>query len=93
MIHRATQWARDLDRDVLYLPHRMGGKLHVLKIENCFAGARLEEALEEKGTVISVDCFLKRDHARCDNPNFRTNNNDSREAACRVGVKRKFICP
>ena len=65
MIHRATQRARDLDRDVLYLPHRVDGKLNVLKIENCFAGARLGEALEEKGTIVSVDCFLKRDYARC----------------------------
>lgn len=72
MIHRATQWARDLDKDVLYLPHRVGGKLHVLKIENGFAGAGLDECerrgglrtLEEDGKVLSVDFFIKGDHAR-----------------------------
>lgn len=72
MIHRATQWARDLDKNVLYLPHRVGGKLHVLKIENGFAAARLDEGerrggmryFEENGKVMSVDFFLKADHAR-----------------------------
>lgn len=72
MIHRATQWARDLDKDVLYLPHRVGGKLHVLKIENGFAAASFDEGespggvrnLEENGRVISVDFFVKGDHAR-----------------------------
>lgn len=72
MIHRATQWARDLDKDVLYLPHRVGGKLHVLKIDNGFAAARLDEGerrgglrnLEENGRVLSVDFFVKGDHTR-----------------------------
>ena len=73
MIHRATQWARDLDKDVLYLPHRVGGKLHVLKIENGFAAARSDEGeghrggsrnLEEHGRVVSVEFFVKGDLAR-----------------------------
>lgn len=71
-IHRATQWARDLDKDVLYLPHRVGGKLHVLKIKNGFAAARFHDGgghgrlrnLEENGRIISVDFFVKGDHAR-----------------------------
>lgn len=72
MIHRATQWARDLDKDVLYLPHRVEGRLHVLKIENGFAAARFNEGegngglrnLEENGRVLSVEFFVKGDHAR-----------------------------
>lgn len=72
MIHRATQWARDLDKDVLYLPHRVEGKLHVLKIEKGFAAARFNEGgghsglrnLEENGRVLSVEFFVKGDHAR-----------------------------
>eukprot|EP00903_Cladosiphon_okamuranus_P009150 g8743.t1 len=78
MIHRASQWSRDLDKDVLYLPHRVGRKLHVLKIDNGFAAARLDDdgghgglrSLEERGRLISVDFFLKGDYARMEKERY-----------------------
>lgn len=74
MIRRATQWSRDMNKGIVYLPHGMGGKLCVLKIRNAFAAARPDEAgrcgggaskgLEDNERVISVDSFVKGDFAR-----------------------------
>lgn len=74
MIHRATQWSRDMNKAVVYLPHCVGGKLHVLEVQNGFAEARPDEAgrcggggskgLEDNERLISVESFLKGDFAR-----------------------------
>lgn len=75
MINRTTQRCHDLGKDVSYLPHRVGGKLHVLKVEHSFAAPRLDDTgggvggyrrdLEEHGKIITINSFVKGDYARC----------------------------
>lgn len=74
MMRKASQWCRDLGRDVSYLPRREGGKLYVLRIESGFAAAESgqdEVAFggdlrnpEERGKPLSVDSFIKGEFAR-----------------------------
>lgn len=74
-IRRATQRCRDIGASFLYLPHRVRGKLHVLKVEN-YGGAKGQgddetvaaadptETLHSYGKVLSVEAFMKEDFSR-----------------------------
>lgn len=69
-INRANERSRYLGVGVLYLPHRISGKLHVLKTEknkmSTYGGGRGGSGhLVEPGKVISVESFMKTVYARC----------------------------
>lgn len=70
-IQRTSQWARQLGTGVTYLPWRVGGKLHVFKVEkgdDVNRGQILQGDTNvfEEGChkVISVESFLKTDFVR-----------------------------
>eukprot|EP00904_Undaria_pinnatifida_P001189 jgi/Undpi1/11070/HiC_scaffold_30.g13368.m1 len=75
-IQRANQRCRDIGAGFSYLPHRVKGKLHVLKMVNDIgraalsgehetrAGSRATEPLECYGKVLSVESFMKEDVPR-----------------------------
>lgn len=73
IIHRATQLSRDLGEAFVYIPHRKGGKLNVLKGE-VIKQVRVERGEQDpakpnttcdRGSrVMSFDFFLKMEKAR-----------------------------
>lgn len=70
LIYKTTQRSRHLGEDTVYLPHRLGGKLHVLKMD---VGKDMTDHGKEQasskssgefGKVISFDWFMRTEHSR-----------------------------